>query len=139
MRKILKKYNIGEDDVFITNIVKCRPPNNRQPRNDEKDQCNKYLEKQIELLRPKLICILGNIASSYILGLKTVANQRGKIIEKDNRKYFITYHPAATIYNKQLFSTFENDIRNLAETINKNYVDQHQYKNTIKSSLQYED
>lgn len=127
LRKILKKYDIDEDDVFITNIVKCRPPNNRQPKNEEKDLCTKYLDKQIELLQPRLICILGNIASSYILGLKSLTHHRGKIIKKDHRKYFITYHPAATIYNRQLLSTFEKDIKNLAEIINK--IDFDQYEN----------
>jgi DNA polymerase len=120
LRKMLKKCGIDEEDVFITNIVKCRPPNNRQPKKDEKDRCIKYLEKQIELLQPKVICILGNVASSYLIDMKSLTQERGKIVKKDHRNYFITYHPAATIYNRQLFSTFENDIKNLAEIINKN-------------------
>jgi DNA polymerase len=52
--------------------------------------------------------------------MKSLTQERGKIVKKDHRNYFITYHPAATIYNRQLFSTFENDIKNLAEIINKN-------------------
>jgi len=120
LRNILKKYCINEDDVFITNIVKCRPPNNRQPKKEEKDICIRYLETQIELLQPRMICILGNIASSYILGLKSLTGERGKIIQKRNKNYFITYHPAATIYNRELFSTFENDIKKLGEIINNN-------------------
>ncbi|HYY71091.1 MAG TPA: uracil-DNA glycosylase, partial [Nitrososphaeraceae archaeon] len=108
---------INIEDVFITNIVKCRPPNNRPPQINEKKICLHYLDRQIVLLKPKIICLLGNVASSYILNLNSITNKRGKIIHKDGLKYFITYHPAATIYNRSLLNTFELDIKKLAEYV----------------------
>jgi len=120
LRKTLMKCGIDIEDVFITNIVKCKPPNNRQPKNNEKDTCSKYLARQINLLKPKIICILGNVAGSYILDIKSISQHRGKILRKNGIDYFITYHPAATIYNRNLILDFENDIKHLAEIINKN-------------------
>jgi len=120
LRNTLAKNKINNEDVFITNIVKCRPPNNRPPQINEKKTCLQYLDRQIFLLKPKIICLLGNVASSYILGLKSLTNERGKIIDKNGLKFFITYHPAATIYNRNLLNTFELDIKKLAD-ISKNF------------------
>lgn len=121
LRNTLAKNQINIEDVFITNIVKCRPPNNRPPQNNEKKMCLQYLDRQIFLLKPKIICLLGNVASSYILGLKSITNERGKVIDKNGLKFFITYHPAATIYNRNLLNTFELDIKKLAEYVSKNF------------------
>ena len=120
LRNTLIKCGVNIEDVFITNIVKCKPPNNRQPKNNEKDTCSRYLERQISLLKPKIICILGNVAASYILDINSVSQYRGKILTKNEIDFFITYHPAATIYNRKLILDFENDIKNLAEIINMN-------------------
>lgn len=87
----------------------------------KKKTCLQYLDRQIFLLKPKIICLLGNVASSYILGLKSITNERGKVIDKNGLKFFITYHPAATIYNRNLLNTFELDIKKLAEYISKNF------------------
>lgn len=108
------------EDVFITNIIKCRPPNNRQPHIIEKKICMQYLERQILLLQPKIICLLGNVVSSYILDIKSITNERGSILHKNDLKYFVTYHPAATIYNRNLLNIFEQDIKKLAEDISQN-------------------
>ena len=118
LRKTLEKNNLNSEDVFITNIVKCRPPNNRPPQISEKQTCLQYLNRQIYLLKPRIICLLGNVASSFILDCKSLKNERGKIIDKNDLKFFITYHPAATIYNRGLLNTFELDIKKLAEYLN---------------------
>ena len=119
LRNALLKNNIQFEDVFITNIIKCRPPNNRPPYINEKKICIQYLERQI-LLLPKIICLLGNVVSSYILGIKSITNERGNILHKNDLKYFVTYHPAATIYNRNLLNIFEQDIKKLAEYISQN-------------------
>lgn len=115
LRNTLSKNDININDVFITNIIKCRPPNNRPPFINEKKICIQYLERQILLLQPKIICLLGNVVSSYLLGIKSITNERGRILHKNELKYFVTYHPAATIYNRNLLNIFEQDIKKLAE------------------------
>ena len=116
---LLKKAGIERSQVFITNIVKCRPPNNRVPEEDELIACRPYLDRQIALIKPKVICILGRTAYSSILGGSSITASRGKIIERSGQKYFSTFHPAAVIYNKNLRSTLEADLKRLASEINK--------------------
>ena len=116
---LLKKAGIERSQVFVTNIVKCRPPNNRVPEEDELVACRPYLDRQIALIKPKVICILGRTAYSSILGGTSITAHRGKIIERSGQKYFSTFHPAAIIYNKSLRSTLEADLKKLAAEINK--------------------
>ena len=116
---LLKKAGIERSQVFITNIVKCRPPNNRVPKEDELIACRPYLDRQIALIKPKVICILGRTAYSSILGGSSINANRGKIVERSGQKYFSTFHPAAVIYNKNLLSTLEADLKKLAAEINK--------------------
>ena len=117
--ELLKKAGIERSEVFITNIVKCRPPNNRVPKEDELTACRPYLNRQIALIRPKVICILGRTAYSSLLGGSSITANRGKIVERAGQKYFLTFHPAAVIYNKDLLSALEADLKKLAVEINK--------------------
>ena len=117
--ELLKKAGIERSEVFITNIVKCRPPNNRVPKEDELTACRPYLDRQIALIKPKVICILGRTAYSSLLGGSSITANRGKIVERAGQKYFLTFHPAAVIYNKDLLSALEADLKKLAVEINK--------------------
>jgi len=117
--ELLKKAGIERSEVFITNIVKCRPPNNRVPKEDELTACRPYLDRQIALINPKVICILGRTAYSSLLGGSSITANRGKIVERAGQKYFLTFHPAAVIYNKGLLSALEADLKKLAVEINK--------------------
>ncbi|MDQ3837266.1 MAG: uracil-DNA glycosylase, partial [Thermoproteota archaeon] len=99
--------------------VKCRPPNNRVPEEDELIACRPYLDRQIALIRPKVICILGRTAYASILGGSSITANRGKVVERAGQKYFSTFHPAAVIYNKNLLSALEADLKKLAREINK--------------------
>jgi DNA polymerase len=116
---LLKKAGIERSQVFITNMVKCRPPNNRVPKEDELTACRPYLDRQIALIKPKVICILGRTAYSSLLGGSSITASRGKIVERAGQKYFLTFHPAAVIYNKGLRSALEADLKKLAIEINK--------------------
>jgi uracil-DNA glycosylase len=116
---LLKKAGIERSQVFITNIVKCRPPNNRVPKEDELTACRPYLDRQIALIKPKVICILGRTAYSSLLGGSSITANRGKILKRAGQKYFLTFHPAAVIYNKGLLSVLEADLKKLAVEINK--------------------
>ena len=116
---LLKKAGIERSQVFITNIVKCRPPNNRVPEEDELTACRPYLDRQIALIKPKVICILGRTAYSSLLGGTSITANRGKIVKKGGQKYFLTFHPAAVIYNKDLHSALQADLKKLAAEVNK--------------------
>ncbi|MCH7560127.1 MAG: uracil-DNA glycosylase [Nitrosopumilus sp.] len=113
----LEEAGISRDDVYITNVVKCRPPNNRVPTTNERDTCKEYLKQEIEIIKPKLICILGNTAFNSILGGSEITKFRGKVVRKDNLLYFLTIHPAATIYNQKLIDVLKNDIVKLFDLI----------------------
>jgi DNA polymerase len=113
----LEEAGISRDDVYITNIVKCRPPNNRVPTTNERDTCKEYLKQEIAIIKPKLICILGNTAFNSILGGSEITKYRGKVVRKDNLLYFLTIHPAATIYNQKLIDVLKNDIVKLFDLI----------------------
>ena len=88
------------EDCYITNIVKCRPPNNRKPTASESDACMPWLNKQIELLSPKIIVLAGSTATESFLGVKEpISKIRGKWIEKDNIKYMPIFHPSYLLRN----------------------------------------
>lgn len=113
----LEYAGLSRKAVYITNVVKCRPPNNRVPTDEEKKLCYKYLESEINIINPKIICIMGNTAYMSLLGGKEITKNRGKVIEKDGRSYFLTIHPAATIYNQELIEVLKNDMKVLAQLI----------------------
>ena len=117
--EMLAKAGIQRSQVFITNVVKCRPPNNRIPEEDEVAACMPYLERQIALIRPRIICILGRTAYSSLLGGSSITTNRGKIIEKAGQKYFLTIHPAAAIYNRSMLSLLEADLKKLAKEVQR--------------------
>lgn len=97
---ILKAINFSREEIYIANIVKCRPPGNRTPSSDEMETCIPFLKKQIDLIKPSLILCLGLTASLGLLNKKdTLTNLRGKVFSFENAKVMITYHPAALLRN----------------------------------------
>ena len=115
----LEGAGISRDEVYITNIVKCRPPKNRVPTAIERETCKEYLKQEITIIKPKIICILGNTAFNSILGGSEITKFRGKLVKKDNQLYFLTVHPAATIYNQELIKVLKKDIVKLFNLIVK--------------------
>jgi len=113
----LDNAGILRESIYITNVVKCRPPNNRVPTISERNTCQDYLQKEISIIKPKIICILGNTAFNSILGGSEITKYRGKIIKKDKQFYFLTIHPAATIYNQELITVLKEDIGKLFDLI----------------------
>lgn len=100
LNKILEAIRFKREDVYICNILKCRPPNNRDPESVEIDTCEPYLWKQLELLRPKIIVCLGRIAAMTLLRItESLNNMRGKIYTYRGIKVLVTYHPAALLRN----------------------------------------
>ena len=113
----LEEIGVTRDSVYITNVVKCRPPNNRVPNTVERSTCVDYLNQEIAIIEPEIICILGNTAFNSILGGSEITKYRGKVVRKDNQLYFLTVHPAATIYNQELIKVLNGDIAKLFYTI----------------------
>ena len=112
---ILFDVGINRDDIYITNIVKCRPPNNRSPTKNEEESCLNYINEEISIINPKVVCVMGNTAFNTLLEGKEITKNHGNFIEKDGRTYFATFHPAATIYNQKLIDELKKDFKKLAE------------------------
>lgn len=119
LNRNLTRANIARNDVFITNVVKCRPAGNRVPAPDEVRTCvSTYLERQIALIKPRVLCILGGVAAKAMLGAERVSAARGKRV-KDGQVFFITYHPAAAIRRPSWEEALSDDlceVRRLAES-----------------------
>lgn len=109
----LEKVGLVRSRIFVTNIVKCRPPGNRVPTEEERRVCKNYLEREISIVSPKIICILGRTAYQSLLGGGSILGNRGKFIEKDSKLFFPTIHPAAIIYNNKLRYALEKDMQTL--------------------------
>jgi len=100
LNDILKAVNFRREDVYIANILKCRPPNNRDPLPVEMETCIPYLHKQIDLIKPKVILCLGRVAANGLLNKKLSLGQlRENTYEFDGIKVIVTYHPAALLRN----------------------------------------
>ncbi len=120
LNSVLEGTGIDRNDLFITNIVKCRPPKNRTPKRLEIETCtSNYLFEQIELVNPKLIMLLGGVAAKKLLGVKTINEARGKVIERDGRKYIVGYHPAVRFYREDLADKVREDFALLKREIRK--------------------
>lgn len=100
LNKILEAINFKREEVFICNILKCRPPNNRDPLPEEVASCEPYLWKQLELINPKLILCLGRIAAQVLLKTNdSLSSMRGKVHDYRGIRLMVTYHPAALLRN----------------------------------------
>ena len=98
MNKAFEVVGIEREKIYIANIVKCRPPNNRDPEPDEVQGCINYLRNQVMIIKPKIIVLLGRIALQNILGKEyKITASRGKWVEKKGILYMPTWHPAALL------------------------------------------
>ena len=116
--RILAAIKFDRKQVYIANIVKCRPPNNRDPQPDEMAECMPYLKKQIEIINPRLICCLGRIAAQALLGVTTpLGKLRGRFLDFEGRKLMVTYHPAALLR----FEQYKRDTWEDVQMLRKEY------------------
>jgi uracil-DNA glycosylase family 4 len=114
LTELLTLIGIHREEIYITNIVKCRPPNNRPPRKDEAAACRPYLNRQLALLQPKVVCPMGNSAiHALIESEKPVTELHGIPFEVGEVTYFPMYHPAAALYTFSLRKVMEEDFRKL--------------------------
>jgi DNA polymerase len=114
--KILAAIELDRSSVYITNILKCRPPGNRDPQADEMDLCFPYLERQIELMKPRFICCLGRIASQRLLESKQpLGKMRNRWFDRFGAKLMVTYHPAALLRFAEYKRETWEDVQRLRE------------------------
>lgn len=112
MNKAFIGLGIKREEVYIANIVKCRPPQNRNPESDEAVACMDYLRSQVMLVKPKIIVLLGSVALKNILGNEYgITASRGKWIEKNGIIYIPTWHPAALLRDETKKIDFWKDLK----------------------------
>ena len=110
--QLLRGIGLSRGDVFITNILKCRPPGNRDPQPDEVEACSPFLEDQLRLIRPEVVLVLGRHALARLLpGQDSITRVHGRVISRDGVSYIPVYHPAAALYNSFLMKPLEQDFQ----------------------------
>lgn len=118
MDKAFQGIGINREEVYIANIVKCRPPNNRNPESDEAESCKEYLESQIKLVNPEIIVLLGSVALKNMLGKEYgITASRGKWFERDGIKYIPTFHPAALLRDDTKKIDFWKDLKEIKKCL----------------------
>ncbi len=119
MNEAFKGLGINREEVYIANIVKCRPPQNRVPEQDEAEACLNYLRNQVILVKPKIIVLLGSTALKNILGKEYgITNERGKWIERKGIMYMPTWHPAALLRDENKKIEFWKDLKEVVKSRN---------------------
>ena len=116
LTKILKAINIARKDVYITNIIKCRPPGNRNPKPEEKKKCLGYLFEQIEIIQPQVFLLLGRVSATTLFN-KTLALKKFRTMELNfqGKRTFVTYHPAALLRNPHWKKYAWEDLKKLRD------------------------
>jgi uracil-DNA glycosylase len=115
--ELLAEAGLARADVFITNVLKARPPGNRDPRADEIAHHLPWLEAQLEVIRPRLVVPVGRHALKRFAPDAKIAEVHGRVLERDGRALFPMYHPAAALYNQRLLPTLRADARALGEVL----------------------
>ena len=117
---LLARISLSRADVYITNVLKCRPPMNRDPMPNEVEACSPYLKEQLDLVRPKVLLILGRHALERLLpGQGSISRIHGSMIKRGDIAYVPLYHPAAALHNGSLVADLERDFDSL-----RRYLDQ---------------
>lgn len=118
LNELLGYAGLKREDVYIANILKCRPPDNRNPNPDEIEQCTPYLREQTRTINPDFIVTLGNFSTRFILKTEVGITQlRGTLQQAGKFKVFPIFHPAAAIYDQKKKETMEQDFRRLGELL----------------------
>ncbi len=117
LNELLDKAGIDRHSVFITNVIKCRPPGNRDPQANEVEACKPYLDQQIEIIKPKVIVTLGRHSMARAFPDEKVSVVHGRARRVDDLIYFPMYHPAAALHQPSLRSVVEQDFERLRELL----------------------
>lgn len=114
---MIQEIGLSRETVFITSILKSRPPKNRSPTRVEISACRPYLERQIEIINPQITVLLGGVAISSLVGPWKVSEAHGKFFENDDRVYFMTYHPAAALRFPKIKAVMREDFQILRQEL----------------------
>jgi uracil-DNA glycosylase len=118
LTELLHAVGLRREDIFIANVIKCRPPNNRDPLPDEIDTCKPFLLQQIECIQPKLVCTLGNFATQTLLEKKVgITKVRGQVIRLPHFIVFPLFHPAAALHQGNLRGPLMEDFQTLKSVL----------------------
>jgi len=118
--RMLDEIGLRRGDVYIANVVKCRPPGNRDPQDDERAACIGYLRNQVAFIKPKVIVCLGRIAAGVILGRDVrMMKEHGVCVRVKNFYIMPTFHPAALLHNPDYAEHAKNDFQVLKETLHE--------------------
>lgn len=118
--ELLASIGLVRDDVYIANVLKCRPPSNRDPRPDEIETCTPFLAAQIGAIDPKVIATLGNFATKYLLGTDTgITRLRGRLFRVDGRRIVPIFHPAAALYSPDKRDVLFEDFKRLRAVLDR--------------------
>jgi DNA polymerase len=119
LNKLLASIGIKREDAFITGVVKCHTPKNRRPTKKEIEACKHFTFEQLEIIQPKVIVLLGDVALEAFGFNEKISNIHGRIIEKDGRIYFPTFHSAAAMRFPKIRKLMEKDFNNLEKLIKR--------------------
>jgi DNA polymerase len=116
-RQLIPGVTLDREQVFIVNVLKCRPPDNRNPLPHEIEACSPYVLRQLEALQPRVICCLGKFAADLLLGIKggTISSMRGKTYRWKGAKLVVTYHPAYCLRSPSAKRPVWDDLQRLAQ------------------------
>lgn len=118
LRGGFEKVGLSEEDIYITNVVKCRPPNNRDPKKEELQSCRSNLELQLELIEPDVILTVGNFGLRYFLGEdKNITSARSEVYDWKGRALVPTYHPGYILRNRSQADSFVRDLKLAAKQL----------------------
>ena len=131
LETLLSEIGLSRNDVFICNIVKCRPPRNREPMPNEIQTCTPYLDRQINIIKPKFVVTLGNYSTAYIfskanLPFNGITQARGKFYQATivnmQITIFPTFHPAAALYSAKYKETLQHDFQLLKNKLARHTI-----------------
>ena len=114
---LLGLIGLKRSDVYIANIIKCRPPNNRDPLPPEIGACKKWLDRQLEIIRPKMIVTLGRYSMARYFPGQVISKIHGTSKKEDDIIYFAMYHPAAALHQQKLRQVIEDDMRKIPQVL----------------------
>jgi DNA polymerase len=113
LNQVIQSIGWKREQVYISNIVKRRPPDNRDPLPAEIEAYKPYLTRQIEIINPKVVCTLGRFSMNYFLPLAKITNDHGRVFKIDGRLIYPVYHPAAALRSTGMMNTFKEDLKKL--------------------------
>ncbi len=120
LNDLLQSAGLSRSDIYIANVIKCRPPNNRDPEPDEVETCKPFLMQQIAMMRPKLVCTLGNWATQTLLERKVgITKVRGQAFYLKDFVLFPLLHPAAALHQGSLLQPLREDFKKLRELLDR--------------------